>query len=85
MEPLERQKGTAATCLFITELQIEKLRRCGVENPIRLLDHARVAQPPIVTEPKTFPSSPTNNFVPSFRGVVPIVRTSVAIAGERPA
>ena len=42
-------------------------------------------QPPIVTEPKMLPSSPTNIFVPSLRGVVPTVRTSVAIVARRPA
>src|SRR5512140_555253 len=41
--------------------------------------------PPMVTDPKMFPSSPTNIFVPSLRGVVPTVRTSVAIVARRPA
>src|SRR6266851_3302280 len=41
--------------------------------------------PPIVTEPKMFPSLPTNIFVPSLRGVVPAVRTSVAIVARPPA
>src|ERR1700694_805037 len=41
--------------------------------------------PPIVTEPKMFPSLPTNIFVPSLRGVVPAVRTSVAIVARLPA
>ena len=41
-------------------------------------------QPPIVTEPKIAPSSPTNIFVPSLRGVVPCVPTSVAITARLP-
>src|SRR5258706_11943964 len=39
-------------------------------------------QPPMVTEPKTSPFSPTNIFVPSLRGVVPRVRTRVAMAAR---
>src|SRR5256885_3440602 len=39
-------------------------------------------QPPMVTEPKTLPSSPTNIFAPSLRGVVPRVRTRVAMAAR---
>src|SRR5438105_3826099 len=42
-------------------------------------------QPPMVTEPKIAPPSPTNIFVPSLRGVVPAVRTSVAIVARVPA
>src|ERR1700694_708731 len=41
--------------------------------------------PPIVTEPKMLASLPTNIFVPSLRGVVPAVRTSVAIVARLPA
>src|SRR5438445_11544973 len=41
-------------------------------------------QPPIVTDPKIAPPSPTNIFVPSLRGVVPIVRMSVAIVERLP-
>src|ERR1700674_775860 len=41
--------------------------------------------PPIVTEPKMLPSLPTNIFVPSLRGVVPAVRTRVAMVARLPA
>jgi len=40
-------------------------------------------QPPIVTEPRTAPPSPTSIFAPSLRGVVPRVFTSVATATLR--
>ena len=40
-------------------------------------------QPPIVTEPRTAPPSPTSIRAPSLRGVVPRVLTSVATAAFR--
>jgi hypothetical protein len=39
-------------------------------------------QPPIVTEPRMRPPSPTHIFAPSFRGVVPWVLTRVARAAR---
>src|SRR5471032_1507381 len=64
------------------------LRSCGEDvprtSPERSMTRAST-HPPMVTDPKIPPSSPTNIFVPSLRGVVPAVRTSVAIAAGLPA
>src|SRR5438128_2685434 len=55
----------------------------GVEEPACSMTRAST-QPPMVTEPKIAPPSPTNIFVPSLRGVAPVVRTRVAIVARLP-